>query len=295
MSLFSYDGQVIDHFYTYDGQEIQVGTSGIPSPNVISSGQAELNLLWAANHTQSVQGSCIDDNGNLYAIYYKRGSIAKYNVNTKTGAVATILFTSEQYGHANGMAYNPNTGYIYIAPMLETGEIYVLDPSDYSLVDTLYALDANGNPIRVWNICYDRLSENFITFVNERIWYRFDDDFEYVSTGTYDSGWLSTVQDIETDGHYIYCASSHVNAGSQVGVIDGVYVFGMDGTYITSVEFADQTNELEGICYDWNTGLFYATYYVGATGANFHFCNMKAYYTPAELEAAADVLNVSTT
>lgn len=289
MAVFDYTGLEIDHFYDYEGTEIPVG-GGLPSPNVVDT-EADTTLLWTANHSTSVQGSCIDDSGNLYAIYYRLGAIAKYNVLTKTGGVTTGVFESEAYGHANGMCFNPNTGYLYIAPSLATGEIYVLDPSDYSLVNTLYARDGSNNPVRVWNICYDRSSQEFITFVDGGIMYRYDDNFDLVSTGTWEtSGWQSTYQDIETDGDYIYACSTHVNVTGQVGVADAVYVFTMNGKFVTSFVLDNQTEELEDICYDWNTGLWYATYYKTGTGAKFNFLNMKAYYTPDEVISAAAVL-----
>ncbi len=287
MAVFDYTGLEIDHFFDYEGTEIPVG-GGLPSPNVVDT-EADTTLLWTANHNTSVQGSCIDDSGNLYAIYYRRGSIAKYNVLTKTGGVTTGAFESEAYGHANGMCFNPNTGYLYIAASL-TGECYVLDPSDYSLVDTLYALDENDEPYYFWNICYDRKTRQFITFANGNIIRRYNDNFELVLSGTYESGWQSTYQDIETDGDYIYCCSTHVNVTGQTGVADAVYVFTMDGKFVTSFVLDNQTEELEDICYDWNTGLWYATYYNSSTGVKFFFLNMKAYYTPDEVISAAAVL-----
>jgi len=293
MAVFDYTGLEIDHFYDYEGEEIPVGGGGgLPSPNVVDT-EADTTLLWAANHNTSVQGSCIDDSGNLYAIYYRRGSIAKYNVLTKTGGVTTGAFESEAYGHANGMCFNPNTGYLYIASNNATGEVYVLDPSDYSLIDTIYAVDGDGNAYSTFSICYDRKTRQFILLsyysAGHHI-YRYNDNFELVSTGTYETGWESTWQDIETDGDYIYCCSTHVNAAPQVGVADAVYVFTMDGKFVTSFVLDNQTEELEDICYDWNTGLWYATYYNSSTGVKFNFLNMKAYYTPDEVISAAAVL-----
>ena len=274
--LYDVLGEGVSSVYTVDGTEI----SGIPSPNIVDSAVSH-ELYTTSSSSGQTQGFCMDDEGNIYGIYYKGGKFVRYNVNT---GVATIFstFTSgtEVYGHANGMTYNPNTGYIYIAPMLATGEVYVIDPSDMTFADTLYAYKADGEtPVNVWNICYDRENSQFICMSSGTIYF-YDDTFELISIATYDiNDWVLTRQDIETDGTYIYASSTEDNA---------VYVFKMDGTLVGTITLDDQTNELEDVVYDWQTGLFFSCYSKRNqtyTGAKIDFLDMKAYYTNAEVEA----------
>lgn len=301
MSLFSYDGQAIDHFYTYDGQEIQVGTSGVPSPNVIASGQAACTLLHEGVYGQATQGSCIDDDGNIYVIYPGRGYILQYNVETKTATVHTGVFSADAYGHANDLCYNPNNGYIYIASGNSDGAVFVVDPADnFALKNTYYCQTSGGTGFTNYFMCYDRETDNFITFGEKMR--RYSQTFALLSEVDCEySRWDYTKQGIETDGQYIYCSVSQNTVNGHDGVMNGVDIFDMDGTYVGAVEFSDQTTELESIIYDWNTGLWYCSVNrpnennIYGAGPNIYFVNMKAYYTPSELEAAADVLNVSTT
>lgn len=305
MSLFSYDGQVIDRLYTYDGQEINIsgGGGGIPSPNVISSGAEVCTLLHEGVYGQTTQGSCIDDDGNIYVIYPGRGYILQYNVNTKVATVHTGMFESNAYGSASSISYNPYTGYLYIAPNKATGEVYVLNKSTFALVNTKYVHDSDGNVFSCFNLAYDRRTQHFISmeFSTGRM-FVFDDDLVLVSQKTYDAThWLPVTQSMTTDGYYLYASSAGITYNGVTGPMNGVYIFDMQGNYVTSVEFNCGDTELESVIYDWTTGLWYCSVNrpnennVYGAGPNIYFVNMKAYYTPAELEAAADVLNVSTT
>lgn len=276
MSVYDINGNTMNSVYTVDGTEI---FGGIPSPNIVDN--ATCHRLYTKNETQT-QGACIDDDGNIYEIYYKKGKFLRYNIKTKT-ATEFPTFTSgtEVYGHANGMCYNPNTEYIYIAPSLDTGEVYVIDPSDMTLYDTLYAYQADGvTPINVWNICYDRTHQMFIC-MHSGTMYFYDDAFNLIKTETYDpNDWALTRQDIETDGEYIYVVSWKGNGSSYQGVSNDIHVFSMLGEYLDTVTMSNQTDEPEDLCYDWNTGLFYVTWGNG----NIDFINMKAYNTAEEVE-----------
>ena len=190
------------------------------------------------------EGGCIDDDGNVYVCYYQ-GAFLKYNI--ESGTETEFSFTSGAYGHANGMTYNPNTGYLYLAAMKNTGEVYVFDTS-LNLVDTLYAKDANNTVFNCWNIAYDRLSRRFITLTGGTIYF-FDDNFNLIKTASYNiSDWTETRQDIETDGYYIYCVSHNQPY---------IYVFGMDGTHIKSITNSAFSGEPESLMYDWSNDVFY--------------------------------------
>lgn len=289
MPVYNYLGVEINRLYDFEGTEIPVA-SGIPSPNI--SANAISHELFRSSATGQTQGYCMDDNGNIYGIYYRLGKFVRYNVNTKTETIFnTFTSGTEVYGHANGMTYNPNTGYIYIAPSLDTGEVYVIDPATMTLVNTLYAYKADGvTPVNVWNICYDRNTQNFICF-SQGVIYRFNNSFALVSTGAYEE-WPLTRQDIETDGEHIYASSAYVTVSGVAGVANAVYVYTMNGELVGTVTLDNQTDEFEDMVYDWNTSLFYGCHArkSNGTGAKIDLLNMKAYYTKAEIEAILPVV-----
>ena len=107
------------------------------------------------------QGSCIDDSGNIYTAQYSAGKWVKYNI--YSGSESTYSFTGGTYGHMNDLAYNPNNGYIYCASMNNTGEVYIFNPSNMNLVNTVYALDANGNPYGMSNLAFNRNTNQFVS------------------------------------------------------------------------------------------------------------------------------------
>lgn len=290
MSLYNLNGGTIQNVYTVDGIRIQ--TSDIPSPNIAN--EATSHEIFRSTATGQTQGFCMDDSGNVYGIYYKLGKFVRYNVNTKTETIFnTFTSGSEVYGHANGMTYNPNTDRIYIAPMLSTGEVYVIDPSDMTLDTTLYAYQADRTtPLTVWNICYDRVSHSFICFHSGTIYF-YDDNFALKKTTSYTvDDWQLTRQDLETDGEFIYASSAYVTVSGVAGVDNAVYVFTMDGELVGTSVFDNQTDELEDVCYDWRTGLFYSCYArkSGGTGAKIDLLNMKAFYSKSEIESILEVV-----
>lgn len=279
MGIYDINSQELNAVYDISGNEIEFG---LPSPNVVDN--AVNHNLYVRNSKQT-QGACIDDNGNIYEIYYGTGKFIRYNVNTKVVTEFTT-FTSGAYGHANDMAFNPNTGYIYVGSMNSTGEVYVIDPVDMTLHNTLYAYKSDGvTPITVSNICYDRKGERFIC-LNAGVIYFFDDNFNLINTGTYlTSDWTDTHQGAETDGNYIYAVTWKGNGGSYPGTINCIHVFSMLGVHVATVSMSDQTNEPEDLCYDWNTGLFYVSFGNG----NIDFINMKAYSTAEEVDDIIEI------
>lgn len=192
------------------------------------------------------QGGCVGAYSNVYVCFHDAGIIANYNL--ITGILTQYTFTSGAYGHANGMTYNPNTGYLYIAPMQSTGAVYVLNPSNMNLVDTAYVKDENGASFSCWNIAFDRLSRMFITLSGQTLYF-YDESFQLVKTAPCDMSSLEgTRQDIETDGHYIY----HVFDSPMY-----IHVVAMDGTYVKAISNSNFVGEPESLMYNWETDLFY--------------------------------------
>lgn len=281
MDVYDINSQTLNAVYDISGNEIDIG---IPSPNVVENA---FNHNVYNRNSGNTQGACIDDDGNIYEIYFAHGKFIRYNLYTKE-VTEFSTFEGNAYGHANDMTFNPNTGYIYIASMKSTGEIYVIDPTDMTLHDTLYAYKADGTtPIAAWNICYDRVGERFIILYSDNFIYFYDDNFDFIGTETYlVSDWTSTHQGAETDGNYIYTVTWKGNGGSYPGTINCIHVFTMDGVHVATVTMSDQTSEPEAMCYDWETGLFYVTLING----NIDFINMKAYNTTAEVESILDII-----
>lgn len=218
---------------------------------------ATITNIFTSSTTLQPQGGCIDSE-NICSCLYKSGSFIKYNIQTGTETIITPPQASgtEPWGHANGMTYNPNTGYYYVASQNSTGEVYVFD-SSFNLVNTLIAKDSNDNVFNCWNICYDRLTGRFITFSSGTIYF-FSDNWTLVNTGVYDpNDWALTRQDIETDGEYIYALSWNPNK---------LCVFDMQGNLIKQISCTAFNGEPEALCYDWNTDNFYIegkdSYYV---------------------------------
>lgn len=258
-------------FYDVNGNALNVayGVGGTVLPSVYDvngnpltdspfEDNATITTIYTATTTLQPQGGCMDASGNICSCLYMSGKFIKYNLQAGTQSIITPpqASGSQPWGHANGMTYNPNTGYYYVASQNSTGEVYVFD-SSFNLVDTLYAKDANNNVFNCWNICYDRLTRRFIA-MSVNVLYFFNDSWELVNTGTYiESEWGTTRQDIETDGTYIYCMSWSPNK---------IFVFDMNGVFVKEISCTAFGGEPEAICYDWTSGNFYIegkdSYYV---------------------------------
>lgn len=262
MAIYDVEGNLLNTVYDVEGNALAnaYDVDGNVLYGTVFSDEATITAVYTSTSTLQPQGGCMDDDGNIYACLYMSGIFSKYNIftGTETRVTPPEASGSQPWGHANGMAYNPNTGYLYVASMKETGEVYVFDPSDYSLVDTLYGYQQDGiTPVNVWNICYDRLRSRFIVMWQGTLWF-YDDDFDLISTGSYTTtDWLETRQDIETDGTYIYCVSWNPN---KLCILD------VNGNFVKVVDNSAFLGEPESICYDWTTGDFYIegkdTYYV---------------------------------
>lgn len=204
-------------------------------------------------HTSSTtgqsQGSCIDDDGNIYTVYYSAGKITKYNIYTKQETVYT--FTANAYGHANDATFCPETGLVYVTSMNTTGEVYALDPTDSMALDATYiARGSGGSAVQIWDIAYDRRMGQFIAFDTNNNLLRYNTSFTLVSSTPVEAlstKWPATRQGMDTDGTYIYCLGYNPNV---VNVLD------MSANLVTTYEL-DITSEPETLIYDWNTGLMF--------------------------------------
>lgn len=256
MRVYDVNGNPLSSAYDVEGRALSAvyDVEGNLLNRIVLSDETTITDFYTSTLVQP-QGGCIDDNGNVYACFYSAGIMFKHNLNT--GAEMQKTFTPEAYGHANGMTYNPNTGYLYLASMNDTGEVFVLNTTDLSLVDTLYAKDSGGAVFNCWNIAYDRTRERFVTMSGGTIYF-FDDNFDLISTGAYDpNDWPYTRQDIETDGVYIYALSFNPNA---------IFVFDMSGRLVKQIANTAFSGEPESMCYDWINNIYYiegkSTYYV---------------------------------
>ena len=247
MSAYGIDGNILSRAYNKSGAPVgtvyDVNGTAIPVTDFADS--TTVTNIYTSSITSAPQGGCIDNDGNIYICLYAAGKFLKYNIGT--GTLTQYSFTPEAYGHANGMAYNPNTDKLYIASMNNTGEVFVLDKS-CNLVDTLYARDDLGNIFTCWNIAYDQTNGRFITTYGDKILFM-NDNFEYVSHVAYDEAeWANTRQDIETDGVYIYCLSYNANH---------IYVFDMQGNLVKDISNTAFSGEPESMCYDWTNDKYY--------------------------------------
>lgn len=248
MSVYNANGIELYTVYSSDGTELpqcydKDGTA-LLSPTFDDA--TTITDIYSMQTSDSPQGGCIDDDGNIYVCFYHAGIFVKYNVNTNIKTETE--FTPDAYGHANGMAYNPNDGHLYIAAMKDTGEVYELDKS-FNLVNTHYAKDGNNTAFNCWNIAYDRTSDRFITISGNKLYFM-DDSFEYITHVPCVEAelWPYTAQDIETDGEFIYAVGWNINT---------IAVTNMDGTlkqYVSNTAFS---GEPESMCYDWINGNFY--------------------------------------
>lgn len=282
-NIYDSSGNTVSAIYTADGTEIEIApVIDFPEPNLATTGT--FTSLFTTTTVGNTQGSCIDDDGNIYTVFYAVGAIVKYNI--YTGEETTYSFTANLYGHANSLTYNPNTGYVYVASMKTTGEVYVLDPSNSMAVAAIkYALKGDGTALTPWCMAYDRNTRRFY-LQSAGVLYQYDDDFNLVDYSvTFDiDDWGGTRQGMETDGTYIYGVSYGQNY---------LYVFDLTGTLVTTVNCTALTQEPEELMYDWNSGIFYIQQNAGhdTGGANILFANIKQYYTKAEMEEIITVLS----
>lgn len=224
-----------------------------------------LTALPAYTASGGKQGACTDGK-YIYQCcgdhaQYTYMSIIKYDIATGEIESITTFNGTPNFGHANDMAYDPVTGYLYVCTMLSDGSVIRIDSKDMSYVDTIYLLDNQGNPYKVYQIAFDRVTRHLISAVNTA--YRiYDQDGTYIETHTLAERISATEQGMETDGVYIYRITY---APSCIDVCD------MSGTRIVTYNL-DISREPETMMYDW-MGTYYLTGN-GSTDGQFYIADM---------------------
>ena len=254
--VYDVDGYYKSIVYGFDGiaKNLVYDVSGNAISLIPFFDSAVISNVFTSSITSQPQGGCIDDDGNVYVCFYDAGKFLKHNIGT--GTDTEVSFAPNAYGHANGMTYNPNTGYLYLASINNTGEVYVFDTT-FNLVDTLYARDSNGNIITCYNIAYDRKRRRFISMSSGYMKF-YDDNYDFVKQETYNvSDWQETGQDIETDGTFVYEMAYNPNK---------IVAFDMKGNAVKQISCTNFSGEPESMCYDWINDVYYiegkSTYYV---------------------------------
>ena len=211
------------------------------------------------------QGACTDGKyiyqccGDVTSYTYM--SIIKYDIETKAIVSTTTFNGTPNFGHANDMTYDPVTGYLYVAPVLQDGSVIRIDSKDMSYVDTITLLNGSGEPYNVWQIAFDRVTRHLISAVNTEYGI-YDPDGTYIGAVPLASRISATAQGMETDGVYIYRVTYNPNC---IDVCD------MDGTRITTLSIP-MTEEPETMMYDW-MGTYYLTRY-GASDGQFYIVDL---------------------
>lgn len=246
--IYDINGNPLSVVYDINGNVLSVcyDINGDPIPLVSFDDSTTVTNVYTSSVTAYPQGGCIDDDGNVYVCFYSEGKFRKYNINT--GILTDASFTPNAYGHANGMAYNPNTEHLYVASMNSTGEVYVFDKS-FNLVDTLYARDNNNSIFNCWNIAYDRKNMRFITLTGNKLMF-LNNNFIYQShvDCTASEVFPYTAQDIETDGEFVYTVGYNPNT---IGVVS------MKGKLVKMISNTAFSGEPESMCYDWINDKYY--------------------------------------
>lgn len=240
-SVFDVDGEPLVQCYDVDGTAIEVDIPAFLDtavltalPNVYIGGVA--------------QGSCTDGE-YLYqcvgdSTHYTYMQIVKYKISDGTYTIQRYEGTPN-FGHANDMAYNPNNGYLYIATMLSNGAVVVIDATDMTYVDTIYAKNGLDEPYAVWQICFNRDTDEFLSAYNND-YYVYDQNWDLKRIISADARISATQQGCDTDGKFIYRVTYNPNR------IDVVTMRGDKVKVITN----PMSNEPEDIMYDWD-GHFY--------------------------------------
>lgn len=210
---------------------------------------AILTALSSVPTSGTKQGGCTDGE-YIYqtagdAANYTYMQVIKYKISDGTYTVQRFDGTPN-FGHANDMCYNPNTGYLYVCTMLTDGSVIVLDSSDLSYIGTVYLKNAAENHYAVWQFCYDRDSDHFLS-VNGNNILIYSQSWQYISSIPIPEHLSATGQGCETDGRFFYRVTYNPN------YIDVLRLY--DGTRAAIIN-NPMTGEPETLMYDW-AGNFY--------------------------------------
>lgn len=214
--------------------------------------RAILTAMSPATANGIKQGGCTDGE----YIYQTSGdtanytymNIIKYKISDGTYTVTQFNGTPN-FGHANDMTYNPNDHCLYIPTMLDDGSVIVLDASNLTYVRTMYFMDENGSPYKLWQLCFDRITNHFISARGNLLVY--DQDGNYLSKIVIPTHPDAVSQGAETDGTYYYRLCYNPNEIDIIRLSTGERVMIMPFTL---------SGEPEAIMYDWN-GNFYISKY----------------------------------
>lgn len=255
--IYDASGDIVYHGYDKPGDIDQTlfDSEGNPLFNSVTFlDSAVLTALPSCSVSGIKQGGCTDGeylyqtSGDSANYTYMR--IIKYEI--ADGTYSYVQFDGyPNFGHANDMAYNPNNHCLYIPTMLADGSVIVLDASDLSYVKTLYFKLANGDPYTQWQLCFDRVSNHFLSAKGHDSILVYDENGEYLDTISVSLHPSATAQGAETDGTYYYRLCYNPNEIDIIRLSDGERVMTMPFT---------MSGEPEGIMYDWQ-GNFYISKY----------------------------------
>lgn len=253
MSFYTIDGLASDSAYDVDGLALpdvydingnRIGPRFMP-PAFLDT--AVLTALPTITVGGKKQGACSDGTYIYQACADTPNYVIKYKISDGTFTYATF---ENSFGHANDMAYNPNNGYLYICTMESDGSVIVLDSTDLSYVDTVYLVNGSGNAYAVWQLCFDQLSNRFLSVNGNNICI-YDQSFNYITSIAIPTHPDATGQGCETDGYYFYRITYNPNYIDVIKLSDGTRVKTMSNPL---------SGEPETMMYDWN-GHYYINQY----------------------------------
>lgn len=250
MNAYDKDGNVLNSAYSKDGTRLSVAYAADGTPITFDDflDTAVVTALTPMSLSGIKQGACTDGT-YIYQIsftnnQYKTGTLVKYGISD--GIYTTKTFDETiPFNHGNDMAYNPNTGHIYVAAMSSDGAVIELD-TDLNYVGTHYLVGPNGTTYQVWGLCYDRKTNRFLSEYGTGLAV-YDQSFNYLSWFEIPPHPSATGQGMETDGDYIYRVTYNPN------LID---VATMEGAYVATID-NPMSGEPETLMYDWATGKYY--------------------------------------
>lgn len=224
--------------------------------------------------SQTAPQGCCTDGENIYFAAttsgYGQAQLYKYNLATKTASSLGPVYPNNGHtiGHGSSLCYDPDTGYIYTANVSSDGAVSIVDSSDGSFIDTKYIQRPDGTFGSVYGLALDNIRKCFYCWIDgQSVVNVYDMDFVYQRTINL-SYKIDDVmqQSMSTDGTFLYTVMSTPEV---------VAVYKMDGTLVRTISF-DTFNEIESICYDWDSGKWYVMQYNSSGKAAMYDLMMSA-------------------